>query len=338
MRTLRSLAVISKHLATVAVLVLSTNVAAEPILGLTLGNQLIQFDSTDPTLLLSTVSIQGLAGSESLRGIDVRPRDGKVYGVVTTANGEGRLVLIDPGTGATSTVATLIAGGGSRATGGGSVTIPAGGNAVLPATARLGLDFNPVVDLLRVVGDEEFNGRINPGNRMAGGVAGTTATDIALTVTATGQSGPVDAVATAYSNNRDGVASTMQFVIDAAGDRLFVQAPPNTGTLSAFLGTLSFGGVTVDVLDAGFDISGFSATAFSVLSAVDPALFNLLFTVNLGNASLTSLGRIGGSTFTGQVIDIAALSVPEPATLALFGAGLAGLGLVRRRTKSKAGR
>ncbi len=215
-------------------------------------------------------------------GLDDQPRNARVYGIITSANGTGRLVTIDPMTGATAPVANLVSGGGP-------------------------------------------------------GAAGTTATDIALSVTATGQATTLEALATAYNNNIIGAAADGA-ICHRCSWKLAVHSI--TAQQWHFIyfywqyqfGRISLAGVTLDVLDAGFDISGFSGAAFTVLSTVEAIGANTLFGLNLLSGSLTGLGQIGGANFTGRIMDITVLPLAEALSVALFASGVCMFGISRRKS------
>src|SRR3981189_347401 len=76
-----------------------------PILALTDPNQLLRLDSAHASTILATTAVTGLQTDETLRGIDVRPATGELYGLGST----GRLYVIDTNTGAATLKAALAA-------------------------------------------------------------------------------------------------------------------------------------------------------------------------------------------------------------------------------------
>ncbi|GGC05352.1 DUF4394 domain-containing protein [Pseudoduganella buxea] len=200
--------------------------AAPMVYGLTDDARLVAFKATTPNTLASTVAITGLNSGETLLGIDFRPKDGMMYGLTSAA----RIVTIDAATGAATAKATLMADAADTSA---------------PYTAITGtafaVDFNPVADRLRVIGNMGQSLRINVDT-------GATTTDGAIN--RAGGTAPMVAAA-AYTNSVTGATATMLFDLDSASDVLALQNPPNDGTLTnvGALGLDSAG-------DGGFDIAG----------------------------------------------------------------------------------
>ena len=200
-------------------------VAAPVILGLADDNRLLGFKVGSPNTIDTNVAITGLAGGETLVGIDVRPKDGMLYGLTSNA----RLVTIDPATGAATVKATLSADAADT---------------TAPYTAMQGtafaVDFNPVADRLRVISDSGQSLRINVDT-------GATTTD--GNINRAGVAPRV--VAAAYTNSIPTPASTQLFDVDGASSVLALQNPPNDGTL------VDVGPLGVTVAGAGaMDIGG----------------------------------------------------------------------------------
>ncbi|MEG1051904.1 MAG: DUF4394 domain-containing protein [Janthinobacterium sp.] len=199
--------------------------AAPVAYGLTDDGRIVTFKTATPNTLDANVAVTGLAAGERLLGFDIRPKDGLLYGISSAA----RIVTIDPATGAATVKATLAAD---------AADVSAPYTAI--AGTAFGVDFNPVADRLRVIGNTGQSLRINVDT-------GATTTD--GVINRAGASPVVTAAA--YTNSFAGTAATMLFDIDTASASLALQNPPNDGTL-ANVGLL---GVAV-AGDAGFDIAG----------------------------------------------------------------------------------
>ena len=252
--------------------------AAFGLVGLSDTNDLVLFDSENPAST-TNVSVTGVDGN--LLGIDRRPANNKIYGF--TAD---KIYTVNPYTGAASFVSNL--------------SIPFTGNFIS------GMDFNPVVDRLRVVGGNDQNFRINVDT-------GAVIVDGAL------NPGDPNVTAVAYLNaDNNPNTGTILYDIDYITDTLSVQMPPNDGTLVP-IGSL---GIDIDSR-GGFDI--FTQNGVNnPIAALTPtsASGSNLYNINLSTGAATFVGNIGG----GKKLVGLTTRVPEPGTaLGLFGAGAVGL-------------
>lgn len=199
--------------------------AAPVVFGLTDDMRLVSFKTLTPNTIDSNVAITGLNAGETLVGIDFRPKDGLLYGMTSDA----RIVTIDTATGAATFKFALAADAADT-------TAPFAG---LVGTA-FAVDFNPVADRLRVIGNTGQSLRINVDT-------GATTTDGAINRTG---AAPVVSAA-AYTNSIVGAVTTSLYDIDSASDNLALQNPPNDGTL------MNVGVLGLDVAgDGALDIAG----------------------------------------------------------------------------------
>lgn len=239
------------------------------------SNRLISFSPETPRVFSSLAQIIGLQPGETLHGIDFRPATGQLYGL----GSQGRLYTLEA-----DGRATLV---GTLAADPLDLTAPFTGL----TGSIFGMDFNPVVDRLRVVSDTGQNLRINV-IPVAGFVQVTT--DTALS-----QNG---VAASAYSNNTSGATTTNLFGVDTAGDQWVMQEPPNDGTITA-IALLNAG----QVIDASVDIETDNTAALAVLNIGGIAA---IYRIDLASGATTVLGTVGtGEPISGFAIPVA----PPPA-------------------------
>jgi Domain of unknown function (DUF4394) len=156
----------------------------------------------------------------------LRPATGQLYALGSTS----RLYTINMSSGAAAAVGTAP-----------FTTLLSG--------SSFGFDFNPTVDRIRVVSNTGQNLRLDPNTGLIAVVDGTL------------NPGTPAVSAAAYTNNFAGATTTSLYVIDVNTDKLYIQNPPNNGTLVE-VGSL---GINITA-DNGFDIGGRSGKAYGVFS------------------------------------------------------------------------
>lgn len=200
----------------------SGNLKIVGLVGSTSSQRLVCFDEFNPGSATTIGTVFGLSGDTNLVGIDFRPATGNAGGggVLYGLGNAGGIYTLDLNT-AQATLRTRL-------------------NVALSGTS-FGVDFNPVVDRLRIVSDNGQNLRANVDT-------GATIVDAPLNYTpGTTASGITGA---AYTNNdADPNTATTLYNIDSILDQVNIQAPPNAGTLN------QTGKLTVDTnANVGFDI------------------------------------------------------------------------------------
>ena len=166
------------------------------------------------------IRISGLTGNQKLVGIDFRPLTGQLYALgydpaLTTNNAQ--LYTLDPKSGIAVAVSAT------------SISLTLG-----DATGRIGFNFNPVADLVRVVSSNDANYRVSP---ITGQVV---ATDGILAYATGDPNAPRNPriSGASYTNPYAGTTSTILYDVENLNDAsapsgvLSSQSPPNDGILN----------------------------------------------------------------------------------------------------------
>ncbi|WP_239576593.1 DUF4394 domain-containing protein [Archangium primigenium] len=204
------------------------------VVALTASGKLVSFNRATPATLVGSIAVTGLPEGESLLGMDYRPADARLYGLTSG----GKIVVLAPETGVATVKSTLAAMSGDDK----------------PFTALSGtafaVDFNPVADRLRVVSDTGQSLRINVDT-------GSTITDGDIN----GGGSGTRVSAAAYTNSFPETVSTRLFVLDVVTDSVYLQDPPNNGTLSTPVAL----GVDASAV-GGYDIDARTNTGYAALT------------------------------------------------------------------------
>lgn len=226
-----------------------TTANADDLLALSADGKLLHID----TETLTVASDVKLSGVSSLRGIDVRPANGSLYGL----DGDGQLYTINAKSGAASKAAKL------------SQALPGNGQAVV--------DFNPVADRLRLLAADGTSLRVNV---ESGEVVVDGKVAYAKDGPYSGKTAKV--VAGAYTNAYKGTEKTALYTVDLATGNLMLQNPPNDG-IQQVVGKIA-DGLQRAALDIKSDGKG-GNTAYLLTGTT-------LHQVNLETGKASALGEI----------------------------------------------
>lgn len=214
------------------------------------GKSIVLID-TDKKKVTGSVK---LAGGGMLVGIDVRPADGKLYGVTP----DGAIVTVDAKTGKWEKKSQI--------------------TEKLPAGAAVTVDFNPAADRLRILTSTGTSLRINVDD-------GKTIVDGSLKYAeADANKGKMPKVtAGAYSNSFAGTKETNLYDLDTGNKAYVRQAPPNDGILNT-LGKMTMSG------PVAFDIwsDGKGGNMGWMLSG------GTLYTLDIATGATKAVGKVTG--------------------------------------------
>ncbi len=251
--------------------------AQQFIVCITNNDQIVVITAANPAMPISgpvPIPVTGLASGQTIAGADYRPRTGELFILgYNSANGEARLYTVTQTTGVASPV------------GAANITISLGSGAV-------GFDFNPTVDLIRVVAANRMNYRLSP---VTGAIV---ATDGMLTYA----TGDANAAATpnigaaAYTNSYVASEATTLYDYDESLNILATQVPPNNGTLNTVgsSGIVSIGTVGSRDMDIAFDSATSTNRAYLTVPTTSAGITTTsLYTINLSTGAATLVGPIG---------------------------------------------
>lgn len=239
--------------------------------GLT-GNNLISFDTQNPSFIRTISAITGITAGQAIVGMDFRPANNALYLLgYNSASNTAQVYTVNT----TSAIASAI------------TSTPM---ALMLGTGSVGFDFNPTVDRIRVVANNDANYRLEP----------TTGTLAATDATLNFAAGDVNfganpnAGTIAYSNSFSTATTTTLFNYEEVLNIYTTQLPPNNGTLN----TIASSGITVNSADPTVDMDIFydagTATNLAFLAAnTNTETIDRLYSVNLTTGVTSVIGKIG---------------------------------------------
>ncbi|MEJ7137686.1 DUF4394 domain-containing protein [Amphibiibacter pelophylacis] len=232
----------------------------------TAQGEVISVNRQNPSVIVTRapITLNGAQAGETVVGIDQRPENGLIYAV----GSKGTIFTLNAASGKADRVSTLMTGE------------PGMMKPLALEGSAFGVDFNPVADRLRVVGNTGQNLRIN---------VDTGATIVDGRINPDSLGARISSVA--YTNsvkdakgNANGKGTKM-YDIDAVKGLLHNQSDPNGGKLEA---GVAMGWKATEW--NGFDISGKTGQGFAVLA--NPSGEVALYTVNVDAKSMP-LGKVG---------------------------------------------
>jgi hypothetical protein len=236
------------------------------------GTNLISFDTQNPNYIRNINTLTGITSGQTLVGMDFRPANSMLYALgYNSTNNESQLYTINKTTAVATPVNTTAV-------------------AVMLGTVNVGFDFNPTVDRIRVVSNNDMNYRLEP-------LTGTiSATDMNINFAAGDMNFGTNpnAGTVAYTNSYNTATTTALYNYEESLNILTSQVPPNNGTLN----TIGNSGIVVNPSDPTVDMDiyydPFSMTNTAFLSAnTNTATVDQLYSINLTTGATSLIGKIG---------------------------------------------
>jgi len=261
---------------------------------------MISFDSQNPRQLRSLVNITGVDTAMIIAGMDFRPSNGMLYalGYQLGANPRYHLYTINTSTGAATAVNT------------GSMDTLGLGN-----TANIGFDFNPTVDLIRIVSTLGANYRLSP----ATGAVVMKDSNLAWAMGDANTTRQVRVSSVGYTNSYPGATSTTLYGINDSGAVYVTINPPNNGrvnTVMSNLYALNPADGTTDI-DFFYDSSSMSNIGYLAANS-GTSTIDVLYRLAPATGVLTAMDTIAYGI---AISDIAVMPTFKNASTGIAGPG-----------------
>ena len=229
--------------------------------------ELIRFSPDNPAAVTSIGAISSLGAGETIVGLDFRPSNRDLFAVTS----RGGLLIVDQATAVARSIQ------------------PITGDGTTLTASRFGVDFNPVADALRIIGDDGLNLRVPTAALVS------PAPSPPVNAIVDGRMGYLKGVtAAAYTNPESGTDTTL-FVIDADNDALYTQ-DANVGRLTRV------GSLGIDALSAnGYDIyqSGLANEHYALLTTGSGSG---IYRIDPVTGTATLLSAVSAATYKGLVV------------------------------------
>ncbi|GAA4383243.1 DUF4394 domain-containing protein [Hymenobacter koreensis] len=267
----------------------ATSAQAQTVYGLS-GSDLTSVNLAAPFTSQTRQPIVGLPAGRILVGLDFRPATGQLYALGYTPNAAGlnaRLYILSQNTTDATATAT-----------------PVGTTDILlnfgAGNERIGFDFNPTVDRIRVVGTNDVNYRLNPND------GSITATDTNLAFVAGDANAGQDPFvgAAGYTNSFIGSTSTTLYYIDEQRSLLLRSDNPNGGSLATVATITPVAGGNPTPINAPgastdldiYTVSAGAENAYLNVNQVSGGSFvSLLYRMDLTTGATTLAGAVNGT-------------------------------------------
>jgi hypothetical protein len=261
---------------------------------------MISFDSQNPRQLRSLVNVTGVDTAMTIAGMDFRPSNGMLYALGYQPGVSPRYQLYTINT---------ISGAATAVNAGTKDTIGLGN------TANLGFDFNPTVDLIRIVSTLGANYRMSP----ATGLVTMKDSNLAWAMGDANTTRQVRISSVGYTNSYPGATSTTLYGINDSGAVYVTINPPNNGRVNTIMSNLYALNTADGTTDIDFFYDSTSMSNIGYLAANSGAgTMDVLYRIVPATGVLTAMDTIAYGV---AISDIAVMPMFRNASASVAGPG-----------------